>query len=69
MDEGKYEWGNMENGLLKDKEGMEFKLASAARKWRNGSIGGLYSTCQRTRKGLSQGKNYVLQPSLAMFQR
>jgi len=39
LDESKYEWGNMENGLLKDKEGMEYKLASAARKWRNGSTG------------------------------
>ena len=29
----------MENGLLKNKEGMEYKLASAARKWRNGSTG------------------------------
>jgi len=40
LDESKFEWGNVDNGLLKgDKEGMEFKLASAARKWRNG-IGG-----------------------------
>merc|ERR1712123_460884 len=29
----------MENGLVKDNEGMEYKLASAARKWRNGSTG------------------------------
>eukprot|EP00092_Neocalanus_flemingeri_P010154 GFUD01010944.1.p1 GENE.GFUD01010944.1~~GFUD01010944.1.p1 ORF type:complete len:1552 (+),score=561.52 GFUD01010944.1:76-4731(+) len=36
LDEVKFEWGNVENGLLQgDKAGMEFKLASAARKWRN----------------------------------
>lgn len=40
LEESKFEWGNLENGLLKgDKEGVEFKLASAARKWRNG-VGG-----------------------------
>ena len=33
--EEKYEWGNLENGYIKDDDdGMEFKLASAARKWR-----------------------------------
>jgi len=32
--EEKYEWGNLENGYIKADDGMEFKLASAARKWR-----------------------------------
>jgi len=39
LDERKYEWGNIENKLISDKEGMEFKLSSAARKWRLGSSG------------------------------
>jgi topoisomerase (DNA) II binding protein 1 len=37
LDERKYEWGNMENKFIKDKEGMEYKLANAARKWRLGA--------------------------------
>merc|ERR1719495_1281094 len=37
LDEKKYEWGNVDNKLISDKEGMEFKLSSAARKWRMGS--------------------------------
>lgn len=39
LDERKYEWGNMENKFIKDKEGMEYKLANAARKWRIGASG------------------------------
>lgn len=34
LDEEEYEWGREANSLITDKEGMDWKLASAARKWR-----------------------------------
>ena len=34
LDEEGYEWGREANSLISDKEGMDWKLASAARKWR-----------------------------------
>ena len=39
LDEEAYEWGREANSLISDKEGMDWKLASAARKWRIGAGG------------------------------
>ena len=39
LDEEAYAWGREANSLISDKEGMDWKLASAARTWRIGAGG------------------------------
>jgi len=34
QDESKYEWGNLDNNLIENKSTLDWKLATAARKWR-----------------------------------